>query len=329
MISRGESSISLEDIYNVTTEIEIACYYLDISSIPCRINSPLRPDKNPSFGIYSPNETNICWTDFSTGDKGGIFSLLSKLWGISYKETLTKIYKDFRNYKTIDKEAIKYNKKTSYIHINKKNTILSCKVREWRNYDIEYWKSYGISINWLKYANVYPISHKIVIKEGQKYIFGADKYAYVFVEFKEGKITLKIYQPYNKQGFKWTSKHDKSVISLWTKIPCTGDKVCVCSSLKDALCLWSNIGIPSIATQGEGYTISNTAIIELKRRFKNIYILFDNDKVGIEDAQKLAEKTGFINIILPNINGAKDISDLFLTLKNKEKFKKILTDLFK
>lgn len=328
MISSGESSISLEDIYKVTTEAEIIHYYLGISSIPCKINSPLRLDRSPSFGLFSPNGSRITWIDFSTGERGGVFDLLSKMWNTNFKDTLIKIYEDFSKFK--GSVEIKSTRSIPMTHINIGSDVtMECKVREWKEYDIEYWKSYGISLEWLKYANVYPISHKIIIKKGQRYVFGADKYAYAYAEFKDGKTTLKIYQPYNKQGFKWSNKHDRSVISLWTKVPPTGDRVCICSSLKDALCLWSNTGIPALAIQGEGYTISDTAISELKRRFKNVYILLDNDEAGIKDAKILASKTGFTNIVLPNINGAKDVSDLYLSLQDKEKFQNIIIGLFK
>lgn len=330
MISSGKPSVSLEDIYKVTTEAEIVHYYLGITSIPCKINSPLRLDRSPSFGLFSPNGSRITWIDFSTGERGGIFDLLSRMWNTNFKDTLARIYNDFNKFNGSTKiESTVGITTTPHVNIGSNDTIMECKVREWRKHDIEYWKSYGVSLEWLKYANVYPISHKIIIKKGQRYVFGADKYAYAFAEFKEGKTTLKIYQPYNKQGFKWANKHDRSVISLWTKIPSTGDKVCICSSLKDALCLWSNTGIPALAIQGEGYAISDTAISELKRRFQNIYILLDNDEAGLKDAKLLASKTGFTNIVLPNINGAKDISDLYLSLQNKEKFQEIITGLFK
>ena len=330
MISSGKPSVSLEDIYKVTTEAEIVHYYLGITSIPCKINSPLRLDRSPSFGLFSPNGSRITWIDFSTGERGGIFDLLSRMWNTDFKDTLARIYNDFNKFNGSTKiESTVGITTTPHVNIGSNDTIMECKVREWRKHDIEYWKSYGVSLEWLKYANVYPISHKIIIKKGLRYVFGADKYAYAFAEFKEGKTTLKIYQPYNKQGFKWANKHDRSVISLWTKVPSTGDKVCICSSLKDALCLWSNTGIPALAIQGEGYAISDTAISELKRRFQNIYILLDNDEAGLKDAKLLASKTGFTNIVLPNINGAKDISDLYLSLQNKEKFQEIITGLFK
>lgn len=327
MISSGESFITLEDIYKITTEAEIVSYYLGIKSVPCRINSPLRPDRNPSFGIFSPNGRRITWLDFSTGEKGGLFDLLGKIWGTSFKDTLSKIYADFSksNNNEITVNKVSYVPK---INLGNNDVTMECKVREWKKHDIDYWKSYGVPLEWLKYANVYPISHKIIIKNGQRYVFGADKHAYAFAEFKEGKTTLKIYQPYNKQGFKWSNKHDKSVISLWTKVPPEGDRICICSSLKDALCLWANIGIPALAIQGEGYSISNTVVNELKKRFKNVYILLDNDEVGKSDSKRLASKTGFTNIVLPDINGAKDISDLYLSLKDKTQFKQIILNLF-
>lgn len=328
MISSGEPSISLEDIYRITNDAEIIHYYLGITKIPCKINSPLRLDRTPSFGLFSPNGSRITWIDFSSGDRGGVFDLLGKLWNTSFPETLVKIYKDFSKSHKDTQAVIKDTHTSKKIRVNNNDVKLECKVRDWKKHDIEYWESYGVPIDWLKYANVYPISHKIVIKGGQRYVFGADKYAYAYAEFKEGITTLKIYQPYNKRGFKWSNKHDRSVISLWTKVPPTGDKICICSSLKDALCLWANTGIPSLAIQGEGYAISNTAINELKQRFKSIYILLDNDEAGLKDAEKLASKTGFINKVLPKINGAKDISDLYLSLHNKEQFKEIILGLF-
>jgi hypothetical protein len=47
-------------------------------------------------------------------------------------------------------------------------TKIQVKVRPWKDYDLEYWKSYGISKEWLKYAEVYPISHKIITKKDKE-----------------------------------------------------------------------------------------------------------------------------------------------------------------
>lgn len=289
------------------------------------MQSPLRQDNHPSFGIYSPDGVEVNYIDFSTHEGGRIFTLLTLMWGVSFEEVCARIYDDFKRLNTSNTEI-----RTSKVQIRRSGSSdvkMECRVREWQNYDIAYWQSFGISLEWLKYAEVYPISHKIVIKNNQKYVFGADKYAYAYVERKEGNVTLKIYQPFNKKGFKWANKHDKSVISLWSKVPKYGKKICICSSLKDALCLWANTGIPAIAVQGEGYPMSDTAINELKKRYIEIYICLDNDKAGIQDAIKLASKTQFINIVLPQFEGGKDISDLY-KVKGKDDFLKIILPLF-
>ena len=327
MISSGKSSFTLDDVLRVASEAQIVSYYLGIQKVPCIINSPLRQDRHPSVGLYSPNGTEINYIDFSTRDSGTIFTLLKNMWNLDYPEVFKRICQDFSKFNS-KATVIKSSKCDVTSQGSSSNIDMKCKVREWKDYDLEYWASYGITLPWLKYANVYPISHKIIVKDGKEFVFGADKYAYAYVEFKEGKTTLKIYQPFNKRGFKWANKHDRSVISLWTKVPKTGDKIVVCSSLKDALCLWANTSIPAIAIQGEGYGISNTAINELKRRYKEVYILLDNDEAGLRDGEKLSASTGFINLVLPNINGAKDVSDLYKSLENKKRFKDIILNLF-
>lgn len=325
MFSKGyKSEEPLEDISDIS-QLDIVTYYFNIKALPCLIHSPLRRDNNPSFALYCLKNDEVNYKDFSTGESGTIITLLTKLWYCSKKEAVNRIYNDLHSGNEVNQTTLnKSNKRRCKI---KEKLYLQCKIREWKDYDIQYWEAYGITLKWLKYADVYPISHKIVVKDNISYAFKADKFAYAYVEFKEGHTTLKIYQPFNKNGFKWSNNHDSSVISLWTKIPKYGDKVCICSSLKDALCLWVNVGIPSIAIQGEGYRISDTAIKELKRRYKEIFICLDNDKPGLKDAQKLAEKTGFKNIILPFFEEGKDISDLRKS-KGKEEFLKAIKPLF-
>lgn len=328
--SSGISSVTLNNIYNKITDADLLYYYLGVTEIPCVICSPLRVDKNPSLSLFTKDGIKIKWWDFATKEGGSVIDLLSRLWKLSFVNTLNKIWEDIPKF---NQSNTKINHthttcKVSDILSPENRSVLECRVREWRLHDIKYWESYGITLDWLKYAEVYPISHKIITKKNRRMVFGADKHAYAYVERKEGKVTLKIYQPFNTKGFKWSNQHDRSVISLWTKLPEKGNKVCICASLKDALCLWANTGIPSIALQGEGYGMSETAVEELKNRFNKVYILFDNDSVGLEDGIKLAEQTGFINIVLPEFQGGKDISDMYKSLQDKELFKQTILTLF-
>ena len=322
----GRTTALLAEIKSKIGDENIAKKYLGITKIPCVIKSPLRVDNKPSFAIYQHDDGSIYYMDYATGEKGSLYSLLCSLWHSSFLDVISKIVGGF-DQQQIECSQQQLRKQTGKI-IARNQVALQCKVREWQSYDIDYWQSYGISLQWLKYAEVYPISHKIVIKDDKKYTFGADKYAYCFVERKDGKITLKVYQPFNTKGFKWSNKHDRSVISLWTKVPEKGKRICICSSLKDALCLWANTGIPAISVQGEGYSMSETAINELKKRFERIYVLFDNDEPGLKDGEKLSHETGFINVVLPPFKGGKDISDYY-KIKGKEAFVELIHHLIK
>ena len=316
-IGVGNSSVCLEDVLGRISEIDILSYYCGITKIPCVIHSPLREDNTPSFGFYTSDGKRIHWVDYATNDRGGTFDLLMKMWNCSYAECLDRVYND-----TI-KHSIRSVKNTyraiHTTHEYNTNIELQCKVREWKDYDISYWESYGISLPWLKWAEVYPISHKIVIKNGIKHIFGAAKLAYAFVEHKENHTTIKIYQPLMKK-YKWANGHNGSVISLWSKIPEIGERLVICSSLKDALCISCQLNIPTIAVQGEGYDMSDTAIENLKSRYKRIYVSFDTDPPGILNTKRLAKRTGFIPII-PDLGKNKDFSDYYKSLQDKQEFK--------
>ena len=325
------STISKTEIFSKFSDAQVLNTVLpEVTEIPCLINSPLRVDKHPSFRIYMSEHNHIRYIDYATNDKGTLLELLCKYWNCTFNQALDKICKLM-----IKDDNVVIKPKQIKTFTRKETNQMSkieVKVRPWRDYDYEYWESYGITKPWLKYAEVYPISYKIITKKdpttgkSSRYIFPADKYAYVYINRKEGKLQMKIYMPFNTRGFKWCSKADKSVIDLWTKIPEYGDKVIICSSMKDALCISCNLHIPTLSLQGEGYSMSQTAINELKRRYKKIFISFDTDIPGRQDSAKLAEETGFINIV-PNLRECKDYSDAFKAY-GKEWFVKTLKDLF-
>lgn len=331
MIKVGKVNVQVEDILSKVTLFDIVNHYFGVTSIPCIIRSPLRQDNHPSFGFHSPDGENIRWVDYGTNDRGDVFDLLSRYWGESYRDVLIHLWEDLPKFTKSNSQSITKSINKGIPIRTYSDIELQSKSREWRDYDLEFWSSFGISLKWLKYANVYPISYKIIIKNGKRYTFAADKYAYAYLEFKEGKVTQKIYQPFNKKGFKWSTSTDRSVISLWTKVPEFGQRLCICSSLKDSLCMWANTGIPCINPQGEGYTLSETAVKELKRRYDKVYILYDNDEAGEKDSTLLAESTGFIKLTLPKIEelgNPKDISDLYKAMKDKQKFKETILKLF-
>lgn len=327
-IGKTSSSISKTEVFSRFTEAQIlSAVFPEVKMLPCKISSPLRKDEHPSFGLYLSNNGHIYYKDYANMDeRGSLLDLLCKYWNCNFNQCLERICQLMMSEDnvTIRPKQIKtFTRKET-----DQQTEIQVAVRPWKDYDYEYWHSYGIEKQWLRYAEIYPISHKIVTKKNKetgsqsKYIFPADKLAYAFIERKEGKLQIKIYQPYNTKGYKWCSKMDHSVIGLWAKIPQQGDRVVICSSMKDALCLSCQCHIPTLCLQGEGYNMSDTAISELKRRYKKVFICFDTDLAGIIDGQKLAEKTGFINVV-PDLGMEKDLSDYYKNLQDKQQFKQL------
>ena len=328
VIGKTSTNVSVTELFEKYSEVEVlTAVFPEIKRIPCKISSPFRSDSNPSFGIYMDDNKHIRFKDFGDSScKGTLLDLLCMKWNCSFRQVFGKILEVMQEQNDSDVTIKPKQIKTLTRREVNELTKIQVAVRPWKQYDYDYWNSYGISKQWLKYAEVYPISHKIITKKDaggkeQKYIFSADKYAYVFVERKENKLQLKIYQPYNKK-YKWCSCMDSSVISLWTKVPEKGDRIVICSSLKDSLCLSANLHIPAISPQGEGYNLSDTAVSELKRRYKKIFICYDTDKAGIEDGKKLSQQTGFIQIV-PDLGTEKDLSDYYKSLENKEDFKQL------
>lgn len=322
------STISKTEIFSKFSEAQVLGTVLpEVTEIPCLICSPLRVDKHPSFCFYMSDNNHVRYVDYANHNiSGSLLDFLCEYWHCTFNQALEKICKLMIKDGGI---AIKPKQiKTFTRKETDKLTKIEVKVRPWRDYDYEYWESYGITKPWLRYAEIYPISYKIVTKKdvatgkSNRYIFPADRLAYAYCERKDGKLQLKVYQPRNTSGYKWCSKMDSSVIGLWTKIPEYGDRVVICSSLKDSLVISCQLHIPTLCLQGEGYSMSDTAVNELKRRYKKIFISFDVDTPGKADAIKLAKETGFINVV-PDLGTEKDFSDYYLSLEDKTKFKQL------
>lgn len=334
MFAKGKKDIDIKDILNIASESQLLSYYLGVRTIPCVINSPLRKDNNPSFGLYSDDKGKVHFKDFATKACGGTFDLLQEYFHLPLPSLVDKIYQDL-NYDSGNIAKPRINSFTSKGRRTfSTNVRIQCKVREWKDYDIKYWSQYGVSLPWLKFSNTYPISHIIYTNNltGKTNVFSADKYAYAYVEFKDGTESLKIYQPYSTEH-KWLNNHDSSVWDLWTKLPKRGKDLIITSSRKDALCIWENSGIPAVSLQCESYLPKQNVIEELKGRFNNIYVLYDNDFTAEENygrilGEKMATEFNLTQIEIPTQWESKDTSDL---AKNhgKETVREVIFNLIK
>lgn len=313
-ISRDDVSLSDRDIIG---------RYLSIYEFPCTMQSPIREDDDrPSFSMQE-RDGLVFWKDFGTGESGSAVSLMAKLWHVTYPEALLKIKLDTES--RIPRASLirKYNGR---IHLVS-NSSIKVKVREWKPWDTEYWQSYGISETFARWCNVYPISHALFSRKdelGKEHTITVpmDKYAYAYFEWKDGKESIKLYQPYSKT-MKWLSKHDASVWDLWKQTfkwarTKSRDAVIITSSRKDAMCLWQNLNVPAMCLQGEGYLPKPQVMQQVLDTFKNVYLWYDNDfshkdnNPGQDNAKKLLELYPQLhNICIPAELKSKDPSDLY------------------
>lgn len=316
------SGISIRRSDVKMSDRDILKRYLGIDRFPCHIRSPLRDDDDrPSFSFVERGDV-VIWKDFGTGSGGDAVALMAKLWMVSYKEALLKMQMDCGGSIPLAGLIRKYK---GELHITKESKI-AVKVRDWRDWDTEYWQTYGISRKFCKFCNVHPISTAFFTREDddgklRTVSVPMDKWAYAYFEWKDGRESIKLYQPFSKT-MKWLSKHDSSVWDLWTQAfrwaeSVSDEELIITSSRKDAMCLFENLRIPAVSMQGEGYLPKPQIMQQLKDRFKKIYIWYDNDfthehdNPGQDNAAKLIALYPYLrNVCIPSEYRSKDPSDL-------------------
>ena len=334
IINNELKELTAKNILDLISEEEIYRYYLPKEfkfNVP--FSSPLRIDKIPSFVIGSKNKS-FRYKDFATGDTGNCFNFVMQLYNINFNNALIQIVSDFNiknqflihttNYKLFNIKA-EYKNPGKSLHIGE--VVLKIKKREFKQYDYDYWNSYGISPYYLKLGRIVAISHYFI----NDIMFIAEKYSYAYIEKKDNKITYKIYQPFSLYK-KWISGNSYDIIELWSLLPKEHDILIITSSRKDALAIIENCKIPSISYQAESVLPKEIVLKELLRRFKRVYLLYDNDyhktiNNGQIMAQKLINKyPDLINIVIDKSYQSKDVSDLILNL-GRVKAKEIINNL--
>ena len=300
-------NITRDDLFEVLLQEDIFSFYLgEKISAGNKINSPFREDNVPSFGFYYRRDKSgiLMFNDLATPDCGDAIVFVMKMFDLNYKQALFKIAYDFglSNVEiTSDRKQIISSQR---IKKQKEATKIGIKKRNWKKHDAEFWKSFGITKKTLKKYNVYPVSH-IFYNEN---IFAAEKYAYAYLEFKDGLVSYKIYQPFSKD-FKWSGNVDRSIHQGYTQLPKKGKILIITKSLKDVMSIRDTIRIPSTALQSESIMMKQSVMDEYKSRFDQVYCLFDNDKPGRLFTRHFIEEYNIPYLFMPYIKKVTDFSD--------------------
>lgn len=316
-------NINEENILSFINEYSIFRHYVGEFDVNKIFHSPLREDKRPSFGIFYSKKYNgkLLFKDLASDMKGSCFNFVMYLYNITYNEALSLVINDFHLqeyfYNVIPNLYTAKAKIISDKYIIKPSeTSINIRIRDWKEHDKLFWNQFNISNQILQKYNVYPIDYFFINNNPIK----ADRFAYAFMEEKDGIRRYKIYQPFSKQN-KWFSNFIEGTISGWNQMNKSSNILIITSSLKDVMSL-DSLGYNSIAPQTETYSFKPHIIRELYKYYTNIYILYDYDKAGVHFAYKNKELFKMIPFFTNSIK-CKDISD-YIKYYNKNKAKNLI-----
>ena len=320
--------ITKEDLFSCIPQDDIYAFYIGMPvAHSTKICSPLREDNVPSFVLYyhKNGSGTLMFYDFATKDSGDAVVFVSHLFGISFKDALWKIAYDF-NLSNTEVSAKRQAIVTAKRVVQKQQVKLGIKRRAWGRHDAVFWKQFGITRRTLEKYNVVPISHVFFNGNANK----IDKYAYAYIEYKDGTVTYKIYQPYSEH-FKWINNANYTVHQGYTQLPKTGKLLIITNSLKDVMSLRDVMRIPSVGLQSESVMMKESVMAEYKSRFTHVVCLFDNDKAGIKLSEEFSKRYDVPHFYIPAFEAwVTDFSDMtkFLGVEDSHQhFKKLLDEI--
>lgn len=319
-INLNKQNVSKEGLLKYISDVDVYRMYTGQEIVfNTSMLSPLRNEDSPSFGYFSNDEDEICFNDYVLGG-GDFVRFVELLFGLTFFEALSKIAIDFNIDKHFFVKNIESNVKPNYnpkefkdrsqILKNKSPVNLQKKRRDWKAFDLAYWSSFGIPKSILDLYRVEPVEYIFI----NGFPIKVDKYAYCFIERKDGVETYKIYQPYSKE-YKWRNNHNSSVWQGWSQLPVVGDAVFITKSLKDVMSIVSTTDYAAVSLQAESTSPKPIVIEELKHRFERVFVLYDNDynaeiNWGQKFGTELTSKYNLENVVINARHESKDYSDL-------------------
>lgn len=292
-----------EELKKYVSDEQIFLHYFGPYNLDEFYHSPLpnrKEDNTPSFRIsYYNNE--LKWRDFgiSIYPKNAI-EFVMYLKNITFKDALNVIYNDLvfdSNYKTSNIANIDYTKIV-------KKSYSSLSYRKWMyDWEYQYWSNAQITKDELEKYKIYSgkIRHNGIIIHNSK---PGDPY-YVYL-FDLDKKIYKGYRPYaTDKNLKFYGHNISNHIQGDEFLPYSHEYLIITKSYKDVI-IWNKLGYPAVAPHAESVFIPEDILYDYKKRFKNIYVNFDNDTTGIRQSILFTNQYDLYYYNIPNCIGCKD-----------------------
>lgn len=307
-----ENKLSSEYILSRVSEESIMHFYLGVDlNKRSLFRSPLRNDKNPTCSFFRNSKGKLIFKDFATGQYLDCWNVVMTIYNCSFRDAIRIVANDFGIVKNSSLTKNKGKIDTSIPRVEEKEfSKIQVEIQEFTDLELKWWAKYGITPEILKKFNVFSCKHvflngKLISKSQQHCpIFGYYGKKY------HGEELWKIYYPKRKE-YRFMGNYPAKKMQGYDQLPKTG-KICIITKAqKDVMTLYS-FGIPACAPNSETVIPSDAIIEDLKKRFKYVIALWDNDYTGITFLNKFKRKyPKLIYTWLPRDSGAKDISDFY------------------
>ena len=320
-----QPKITKELILSRFSEEQLMEYYLHLPVKKGLFRSPLRRDKQPTCSFYRNKSGTLIFKDFATGQHLNVFDVVQSIFKCNYFESLRIIANDFGIVRdnTLHKNPGKINLNPIKIK-DKEISKIQIEVQEFTDSELKWWGKYGISKDILKRFDVYSCKHVFLndqlFAESQQHcpIFGYYGKKY------QGLELWRCYFP-KRTSFRFITNWPSKKIQGYDQLPKKGKLLVITKSMKDSMCLYS-CGITACAPNSENLFIPDKVLEDLKNRFKNIVVLYDNDRPGLYNMAKIRkEHPELTYVFIPKKYGSKDISDFYKDHGRKETLNLIKT----
>lgn len=320
-----QPKITKELILSRFSEEQLMEYYLHIPVKKGLFRSPLRRDKQPTCSFYRNKSGTLIFKDFATGQHLNVFDVVQSIFRCDYFESLRIIANDFGIVRdnALHKNPGKINLNPIKIK-DKEISKIQIEVQEFTDSELKWWGRYGISKDILKRFDVYSCKHVFLndqlFAESQQHcpIFGYYGKKY------QGLELWRCYFP-KRTSFRFITNWPSKKIQGYDQLPKKGKLLVITKSMKDSMCLYS-CGITACAPNSENLFIPDKVLEDLKNRFENIVVLYDNDRPGLYNMAKIRkEHPELTYVFIPKRYGSKDISDFYKDHGRKETLNLIKT----
>lgn len=328
---------------------KIVQYCIDTGELIC---SPIRDDIHPTCGFRYDNKGKLKFRDFAGYFWGDCFDIVALIMGgiynkqydISNREDFVKVLRHITfTFKDIfygqEKDINLINEiNTGIVAIKHKKPNIELVVRNWNEYDKEYWGKFGVPLQYLNINFIYPVEQYYInrkINPEPKYFYNANDpcYGYCLGQDRSGVYNIKLYFPNRNKTvtrFITNCNHlegiynlDKTDYDIIVITKSTKDRVSLGAAILRINSLYGGVDkkVGVINIPHETYKLRQNEFDWLKGKLSDrgkIVSLMDNDSTGKHEAIWLRNNYQITPLLIPVIYCAKDFAELVLKHKFDE-----------